>query len=155
MAFQALADPTKPSLSDYTIFLRNEGIRTDFLPDNSPFIPATYNAALEIVSLDIALVAALSYTMAVYNLGVDQLINYAQDITNETFFRDLREKYGIYSFVPGVVASASDQGTSSGLLNVEVMRRLTMADLQTLKTHYGRAYMSIAQQYGDNAWVLV
>jgi hypothetical protein len=34
------------------------------------------------------------------------------------------------------------------------MQRLTLAQLQNLKTPYGREYLALAQSYGPNVWGL-
>lgn len=70
----------------------------------------------------------------------------------ETFFQQARSRLKLGEFAPGVVASASDVSTSTGLLNQDFMRGLTLENLQLLKTVYGRAYMSIAQKYGPTVW---
>lgn len=94
------------------------------------------------------------YTLAVYNLAADRLINFALDIPDQTFFTDLRCKLRIEDRTPGVTSSTSDQGTAASFLNPLFMETLTMQDLQTLKTPYGRQYMAFAQMYGRNIWGL-
>lgn len=70
----------------------------------------------------------------------------------ETYFAQLRTKFNLGIFAPGVVASASDVSTSTGLLNQDFMKGLTLEDLQLLKTPWGRAYMAIAQKIGPTIW---
>lgn len=67
---------------------------------------------------------------------------------SELYFYRARAAFGINRVSVGVVTSAGDQGTSTGLLNPEFMQNLTLADLQYLKTPYGQAYVSIAQRFG-------
>ena len=149
------ANPTTPNLADYQVFLTNEGFRSDYLPTSSPLIAATFNLGMEAVNGDLGLAGlGLDYSFAVYNFGADRLVNYASDVDGQTFFRDLRREFGIYKFSPGIVQSASDQGTSGNLQVIEAMRRMTLGDLQMLKTPYGRAYMAIAQSAGSDIWML-
>ena len=98
--------------------------------------------------------SAMLYTLAVYNLGADRLINFAPDQTNQTFFRDLRKDMRIADISVGVVSASSDEATSMSMLNPEAMKNFTLQDLQTLKTPYGRYYMGLAQAYGPTIWGL-
>ena len=60
----------------------------------------------------------------------------------------MRAQYNVLSFVAGVVNSTSDEGTSMGLTVPKAFEEYTIANLQNLKTPYGRAYLSISQSYG-------
>lgn len=124
------------------------GVPTSALPDDSVFVGYAYDVALAIVSPDLALSSSLIYTLAVYNLGGDNLVNYAQDVPPSTFFADLRKSFGVFNFQPGVVTSSSDGGTSSSYANPDFMKEFTMANLQNLKTPYGRQYLAFAQSLG-------
>jgi len=138
-----------PTLAGFTSWIYSAmGITTADLPTNSPWIGYAYNDALDIVNLFINRVSPLQYTLAVYNLGGDNLINYAQDVPPSTFFYDTRRAMNITAFVPGVVSNTSDQGTGAGILNTEAMKTFTLANLQNLKTVWGRAYLAIAQRTG-------
>jgi hypothetical protein len=139
---------TTPNVTDYLAFIRTTGIATAALPDNSTFIQFTYDVAIATVNLMIAAVVPELYVLAVYNLGVDQLYNYAQDTAPSTFFTDARKKWNIYGFVAGVVNTASDNGTGDSLVVPDALSQLTLADLQNLKTPWGRAYLAIAQKWG-------
>jgi hypothetical protein len=68
---------------------------------------------------------------------------------SSTYFYRARSTYGINRFAPGVVTSTGDQGTNVGLLNPKFMQNLTLADLQYMKTPWGRAYLSISQKFGS------
>ena len=143
----------EPTLSGFISFIRNVmGINTTVLPDNSPSIPLAYQIALDLVNLQLAIASSDIYTLAVYNLGGDNLINYAQDQTGQTYFTDLRAHFKIYSFVPGVIEETHDESTGQRLLNPEFMKNLTLSDLQNLKTPYGRQYLAFAQMYGPTIW---
>lgn len=146
---------TAPTIGGFLTFIRNVmGVPTSALPDADPSITFAYNFAVEIVNQTINDASALMYTAAVYNLGGDNLINYAQDQPNSTYFTDLRAKWNILKFVPGVVESSSDEGTSVGYVIQEAAKNFTFADIQNLKTPWGRTYIGIAQKYGPTIWGL-
>lgn len=116
------------------------------------FIAITLKVAQEIVNDVLNLASPLLYTLAVYNLAADRLINFAVDQTNQTYFDDQRKNLNIMMPSVGVVSGSSDESTSTSLLNPEAMKTFTLQDLQTLKTFYGRTYMSYAQMYGPDIW---
>lgn len=147
-------DPTTPNISDYTTFLRNIGIGTTYLPDSSQWITSTFNVAIDTVNTVLSLASGLAYTLAVYNLGADRLINYAIDVQGQNYFTQIRQQFGITNFSPGMVSASSDEGTGESLLNPEFMKTMTMGDLQMTKTPYGRQYMAFAQEYGPTIWGL-
>ena len=137
-----------PTIEGFKTFIYDYvGIPAAALPDVSPAIQAAYDMSIETVNL-LLTIAPLSYTSAVYNLGTDLLINYAQDVPPSTYFADARLAFKINSFVPGVVNSASDNGTSTGLMVPDFFKDLTLSDLQHMKTPWGRAYLAIAQKTG-------
>jgi hypothetical protein len=108
------------------------------------------------------------YTMAVYNLGGDFLINIAQDqvvapapadcdcddppplvsTTPLNYWTNLRGQFKIVPFVSGVISSTADEGTSESLQVIEVAKNFLLSDLQNLKTPYGRTYLGIAMKFG-------
>lgn len=114
----------------------------------------SFQVAKDIVNLALNCGSPRIYTLAVYNLAADRLINFALDIPDQTYFKDLRCRLRVEDRTPGVVSSTSDEGTSSSYLNPEFMETLTLQDLQTLKTPYGRQYMAFAQMYGRTIWGL-
>jgi hypothetical protein len=115
-------------------------------------ILTSLSIAQEIVNTTLNLASATIYTLAVYNLAADRLINYAMDVANQTYFRDLRKTFRLTEVSVGVPSQVSDQGTAVGILNPEQMRLFTLQDLQTMKTSYGRQYMAFAQMYGRSIW---
>lgn len=138
-----------PNQVDFTTFLYSvAGIDPICLPSTSSDITDALAVALAVVSPDLANLAGNLYVLAVYNLGTDNLINYAMDQLGQTYFQSLRTSYGINLFVPGVTASSSDSGTAQSRNNPEFMKTMTFGDLQNLKTPFGRAYLNIAQQRG-------
>lgn len=88
------------------------------------------------------------YVLAVYNLGVHQLLKIGQDLPNQTFFAQMRQTYRLTSLVPGPVMASGDQATSETLVVPEFFKNLTLSELDLLKTPYGREYMGYAQMYG-------
>jgi hypothetical protein len=96
----------------------------------------------------IQIASPLLYDNAVYNLGMSNLIEFTPDQIGRTMFATLRKTYSILAFKPGVVQSSGDEGTNTSLLVPDFMKNLTMADLQYIKTPWGRAYMAIAQRVG-------
>lgn len=114
----------------------------------------TLAVALEVVNDTLAAASGMIYTLAVYNLATDRLMNYASDVQGQTYFTDLRKTMNLLTVSVGVASSANDGGTSVGLLNPDSMRAFTLQDLQTLKTPWGRQYMAYAQMYGPALWGL-
>ena len=142
-----------PNVTDFTTFLQAVvGISTVYLPPTDPVIGYAFGVAQSIVSTDFASTPGTLYALMTYNLGADLIINYAQDQVvggaQYTFFTDLRTRFGIAIFVPGVVASSSNEGSSQSTTNPEQMKNYTLMDLQNLKTPYGRTYLAYAGQYG-------
>lgn len=119
-----------------------------------PIVAISLNIAMRTVNSAINAVDPATYTLAVYNLAADRLINFAPDQPGQTFFQDARAKFQLARPTIGVVSGTSDNGTSASLLNPEWMRKMTLQDLETLRTPYGRAYIGIAQAYGPNVWQL-
>lgn len=173
MSAPILGVPANPSAmppisaTGYFGFIRNYmGIPTGALPDDSFWIPATYNLSLDTVNIFLSTVPQVGdasypsqYALAVYNYAADRLINFAQDdptnpfifpgsIPPTPYFQFLRDKFKIDAFVSGVVTYAADVTTSSSYQVPDWVRMMSMADMQTLKTPWGRVYMGIAQQYG-------
>jgi hypothetical protein len=150
-----------PSLAGFTAWIVYAmGISTSVLPPDSPIISIAYQVAWDTVNPAIACVAPNEYTLAVYNLAGNNLVNFAPDVPNAPpyktlpdgstlpYFAYLRYDMKLNAFTPGVVASTSDEGTSVSLLNPEFMKTLGMSDTQLVKTPWGRQYMAFAQKYG-------
>ena len=150
----SFATPTKPNLTDYLVFIRGCGIGANFLPDNSMWIGITFTVAMDTVNLTLNCADPQIYTLAIYNLGVDRLLNFAQDVSGQTFFQQMRKDLGLLAFASGLVSSSSDQGTSQSLEVIKAAKGMTITDLQLARTIYGRTYLGFAQQYGPNIWGL-
>jgi hypothetical protein len=152
-------NPASPNITDYTTFVYGTPqaptglpIPTSALPTNSPYLGYSFNVAMDIVYPLMGCISALLYCLAVYNLGLDRLINFCPDQVGQTYFATLRagapNGYGIYSFVPGVVTAASDESTASTITAPDFMKNLTLSNLQNLKTPFGIQYLSIMQDTG-------
>lgn len=163
-----------PTIAGFLVFVRNVmGIDMTILPDNSATIPFALAVAQAIVNPALRAVCVPAqppgsgtqttiYVLAVYNLAGDNLINFAQDLPGADpvqgsqpptpFFAWQRQQLNINGFVSGVISSSSDEGTSQSLVVMEAAKNFTIANLQNLKTIYGRTYLGYAQSYGQSAW---
>lgn len=141
---------TAPSQAGFTQFIRDSmGITTAQLPDNSEWITLAYDVAVELAYIGVVQAGfANLYTLMVYNLGGSNLVEWTPDQSGQDVFAKLREKYNLNAFVSGVIQSASDEGTSESMVVQEAAKNFTLADLQYLKTPWGRTYLSIAQRAG-------
>lgn len=155
----------RPTLAGFIEFIRLVmGISTASVPDDSPYIQLAYDTAIAIANLYLKAVPSPStspsiYAQAVYNLGGDTLVNIGQDDPDAPIYKDglqffayMRKSFNLYGFVGGVIQSASDEGTSESMVVPDAIKGFTMANLQQLKTPWGRAYMAIAQSYGPAVW---
>lgn len=148
-----------PTLAGFLNFIRIQmGISAIILPDNSPVIGMAYDVALQIVNLAMARISPMIYSLAVYNLGGSNIIEFAQDQPGAPnvigsdppapYFAYLRSKWNMNDFVSGVVVSSSDESTSQSMVTQESFKNLQIGDLQYLKTPWGRNYLSFAQKAG-------
>ncbi len=144
-----MSSPIAPSETGFLGFIRGPmGISQAVLPDNSPYITLAYCVAIELVYRPIATASPALYTLAVYNLAGDNLINYAPDQEGQDYFTKAREKWNVLGFVSGVIQSSNDEGTGNSMVVMEAAKNFTLMDLQNLKTPWGRQYLAIAQQAG-------
>lgn len=158
-----------PTIAGYIAFIRNNmGITTDQLPDDSMFIPLTYNVALQLVNL-LLKVPSLGvvydktqpsiYTLCVYNLAGDRLLNWAQDPVDAPIYKNdlpyfayVRDGLNLTGLKTGVIQSTNDLSTGGSYVVPEFFKNLTLADLSYLKTPYGQTYLMFAQDYGPTDW---
>jgi hypothetical protein len=154
---------TVPTLAGFTNFVQtNMGISTSVLPSDSPWLEYSFDVSMLTVNVLMCQVSPAIYTLAVYNLGGDVLLNNATDVPNapnyknrQPYFAYMRGFFNIYGFVSGVVSSASDEGTSESLVVPDSLSQLSLSDLQNLKTPWGRTYLALAQKYGPAPFNLV
>jgi hypothetical protein len=71
-----------PTLTGFIAWIRAVmGIPAQYLPDSAPVITTAYNVAVSIANLQMASIDMSIYALMVYNLGGDNLVNYAPDIS--------------------------------------------------------------------------
>lgn len=159
-----MATPQQPTLGGFVTFLGLLGVPASagFSPSTDATVTWAYDAAVQTVNPMLCTIPGVpgAWTMharAVYNLAADFLINWEVDPVDAPAFRDdlqywawLRKSFGCLEFSPGVVSSTGDEGTNTSLQVPEALSQLTLANLQNLKTPYGRAYLGIAQSWGTN-----
>lgn len=119
-----------------------------------PSLSESLAIALCTVNATLHCASPILYTKAVYNLALDRLINFGIDVEGQTWLSDLRGRFEILAIETGSIASASDQGTSGSYVVPEQMQSFTLDELQLMKTPFGRAYLAIAQKYGQAIWGL-
>ena len=152
-----MSQSTEPTLTGFSTFIYNVmGISPLLLPTDSPIIAYAFGVSQEIVNPHLprrSYSGAWSvYALAVFNLGGSNIINFAPDQQGRTWFAEQRKAYGVSGFVPGILTGESDAGTASSYMTPDFMKGLTLANLQALKDPWGRAYLSLAQDYGPTAW---
>ncbi len=137
------------------------GVPPAAAPTNGQALYYAYQTAAGTVNLAISALPGLFYSQAVFNLGGDNLVNWAPDIEGvygpdgkTPYWTFMRSKYNINDFAAGVVSSTSDEGTSATLEVPDTLKQLQLDQLQNLKTPWGRRYLAIAQKYGPTPWGL-
>lgn len=147
-----------PTLAGFQAFITSVmGIPPSALPLTAPVVAFSFNLAMNLVNTALTCMPNFDptqptiYATAVYNLAGDTLVNVAPDqpAPAEPYFAPLRASFGINSFTAGVITSTSDQATSEGMEVPDFVKGLTIANLQNLKTPWGRQYLAIAQSYGS------
>ena len=94
------------------------------------------------------LLAPIIWVLATYNLGMHVLLRIAQDVSGQTFFQDTRTDFKIGSFVSGVLSASNDENTGNQIVVPEAFKKLSLGNLDLLKTPYGQEYLMYIQQYG-------
>lgn len=146
-----------PTLAGFEAFIRTQmKINTAVLPADADATSTAYQISVELTNLLVELVSPVIYTVMVYNLAGHVLIETAPDVDPEVIYKDdlpyfayFRKFFGLTSFVAGVIQSTSDEGTSQSMSIPQMMENLTIADLQYLKTPWGRIYAQYAAMYGN------
>ena len=145
-------NPAAPNLADFTVFVETSmAIPVSALPANSPWIGYAFTQAMALV-LQVPTVTPIEYVLAVYNCGGHLLLGMAPDPAGQNYFAMARSGNGVgfnlIGLTPGVVATASDQGTSGNLVVPDAFKNLTIGDLDFIKTPWGRRYLAYAQDFG-------
>jgi len=107
----------------------------------------TFNIAVDRVR-DASCVGGILYVLAVYNLGMHNLIKISLDLPGYSFFQDAREQFDILGFKGGVLASSADQSSSNAIAVPELLKNLSLSDLDLLKTSWGRSYAEYGMNFG-------
>lgn len=164
--------PDQPTLAGFTAFFYASTAIPDassppdagaVIPSNSPFFGYAFDVATSIVNLKLNAVGGPIYMLAVYNLATDNLINWAPPsnpiiyypgVTDEQdnkveYMTYVRQQFGVNQFTPGVINSSSDESTSASYEMLEQYKGYTLANLQNLKTAFGRAYLAFAADVGS------
>lgn len=146
----AFANPSEPNLADFTVFVYAQGVPQADLPSDSQYLVWSFDTSVAKAICSPACLAPIIYVLAVYNLGMHTLLKIAQDEEGQTFFADQRKAFNLLTFLGGPVQAAADQGTSDSLVVPDFFKTLTLADLDLLKTPWGREYLAYAQAFGPN-----
>jgi hypothetical protein len=149
--------PNAPTFAGFQWFVQySMGVPTNEIP-TTDYLQVAYDQAINLAYWGLASVPSQPttpslYAFAVYNLGCAILLEYAQDDPNadpiSTFWNDLRNKLGINSATFGIINSAADQGTSESMYIPDVIKGMTLLDLQLMKSPWGRKYLMIAGEWG-------
>lgn len=155
--------PGGPTYEGFQIFASNVfqlGI-TDPLPPDQPsdtWLQICYDQAANLAYWGLATIPSQPnspsiYAFAVYNLGCAFMVEMAQDDPTtdppQTYWTDLRNTLGINSATYGMINSAADQGTSESMYIPDVIKGMTLLDLQLMKSPWGRAYLMLAGEWGS------
>lgn len=134
-----------PTQAGYLDFLRNVvGIAAEALPNDSPYVSMTYGASVELV-LHLLQRMPSTYTIAVYNLATHFLVSQCPDQEGQTIFNDLRVKFGLMNFTPGLIQASNDETTGQSWMIPDIFKKSNLRELDLMKTPWGRTYMEIAQ----------
>lgn len=154
----AWTNPNAPNLTDFTSFIYNTvGIPTTALPTGSPWIGYAFNQATAIVAV-FPVVAPIETVLATYNCGAHILIKIAPDQAGQTYFVTLRGPgpggFSLASPQLGMISASSDESTSNTYATPESFTRMTLGDLDFMRTPWGRDYLAYVQSYGPSIWGL-
>ncbi len=138
-----------PTLQGFILWSREVmGIPATAIANDDVGYEYAFQVAQDLVPCTFFACSPNIYTLAVYNWGGSQLLQFQQDIPGQTFFSDARQAYGINNFVAGVITNANDVSTGEGLAVGEGLKNLQLMDLQRLKDPYGRQALAFMQSIG-------
>lgn len=149
--------PGTPNLTDFLTFLSTSvQIPSPALPVNSPWPGYALNQAIALALNLPNSPSVVGYSLACYNGGTHILLSIAPDTPPQTYFADQRGPDGFGLIMPstGLVQTAGDQGTSGGVAVPTWVTGLTIADLDMMKTPWGRSFLAWNQSYGPTIWGL-
>ena len=151
----------QPTLEGFTQWIYTfMGIPQAACPPTQEWIAFSFYTAVATVNLWLQRLPGPIYLRAVYNLAGDLLVQSCPDEPGEEYptdnpdglgyFAYLRKAMDINGFLAGVIESSADESTSQSMKVPDQFSELTIADLQNLKTPWGRAYLGIAQSVGTD-----
>ncbi len=140
---------TTPTLAGLTAFARGPAaIPQTAMPDGDPGFADALAFALEWIPQWLLCASATLYTAAVYNWSISLILEFQPDQAGQNFFKTLRDAYKVNNFVPGLVNSASDNGTAGSITVADATANMSLEDLQRVKDPFGRRALSIMQSAG-------
>lgn len=149
--------PGGPTFDGFKWFVSNiMAVPAESMPDDA-WLQVAYDQSYNLAYWALATVPSQPtspnlFSYAVYNLGCAMLLEFAQDDPNadppSTFWAGLRSRLNINSSSYGLINAAADQGTSEAMYIPEVIKGMTLLDLQLLKSPWGRMYLMIAGEWG-------
>lgn len=158
----------QPTLADFQTFItQTMQVPSAALPAGSPWPGIALGISLGIVNqslinmpipqFDAAGVALNTggfsvYSQCVYYLAADTLLNITPDVPGFTYFARQRRKFNLNGFTSGVVQSSSNEASSVSMVVQDAAKAFTLANVQQLKTPYGRQYLQLAQSYGPSTF---
>jgi hypothetical protein len=148
-----------PTLAGFTTWVYTVmGVPQAVVPPGCDALANAFAVAQALVNPMLANAPDPIFMLATYNLAGDNLVNWAPDVPGQVYptnnpdgllyFAYLRQQWDLTGFIPGVVNSSADEGTSQSLTVPSQLQDLTILDLQHLKTPWGRTYMGFAQSVG-------
>jgi hypothetical protein len=146
-------DPTEAGFESFLTSV--VGIPSIALPATPGYGGFAFNLALDLVNPALQVVCNANpayptiYALAVYNLATNNFVLYQPDQVGQTYFADLRAALNVNVPTLGIVNSTSDVSTSQGSTLPDFVKGLTLGDLQLIQTPWGRAYLALAQNYGE------
>lgn len=140
---------TTPTLEGFTAFCRDvAGIDENAMPDGNAGFQIALNVGVAWIPLVLKQIDCTIYTYTVYQWGVSWLLQWQSDQEGETFFQDMRSRYGVNNLVPGVISSTSDESTATSLTVGKALSDLDLVSLQEIKNPFGRAAVATLMSLG-------
>jgi hypothetical protein len=161
----------QPTLSDFLAFAIGPNstmrIPSVALPPGSPWPGISLGIALSLVNpalqsmpipqFDAANVQINTggfsiYSQCVYYLAADTLLNITPDVQGQEYFAKIRKENNLTGFTSGVVSAAGDDSSNVSIVVQDAAKAFTLANIQQLKTPFGRQYLQLAQSFGPSTW---
>lgn len=147
--------PGTPNLTDFLTFLATSvQIPSAAIPAGSPWPGYALDQAIALALNPPNPPSVVGYSLACYNGGTHILLSITPDTPPQTYFTEQRGTDGFSLILPstGLVQAAGDQGTSGSVSAPKWVEGLTIADLDMMKTPWGRAFLAWNQSYGPSVW---